>query len=65
MASTTEEVMLHFGIGAYAAEARKTIDTIRFITTPQLDADEIINLLDPIWGAGYDEGYEACLNDNR
>lgn len=54
MASTTAEVQLYFQCDD--PEFRKTIDTLRFITTPQMTSREIIDLLRPVWRNGYDEG---------
>lgn len=54
MASTTAEVMLYFGCDD--PEFRKTVDTLRFVTTPQMTAREIIDLLSPVWRGGYDQG---------
>lgn len=47
MASTTAEVLLYFG--TEDPEFRKAVDTLRFITTPQMTAREIIDLIRPIW----------------
>ena len=62
MASTTAEVMLYFGTDDPAF--RKTIDTLRFITTPQMDTREIIELLKPVYWEGhyegFSEGYDQC-----
>lgn len=55
MASTTAEVLLYFG--SREPDFRKTVDTLRFVTTPQMTAKEIIDLLKPIYRAGYDEGF--------
>lgn len=54
MASTTAEVLLYFGTDD--PEFRKVVDTLRFITTPQMDTREIIELLKPVYRRGYDEG---------
>lgn len=51
MASTTAEVLLYFGTDD--PEFRKAVDTIRFITTPQMETREIINLIGPIYSEGY------------
>lgn len=54
MASVTTEVLLYFGTDD--PEFRKTVDTLRFITTPQMTTREIIELLKPVYREGYDEG---------
>lgn len=54
MASVTAEVMLYFGTDD--PEFRSTINALRFITTPQMDTREIIELLKPVYWRGYYEG---------
>ena len=63
MASTTAEVMLYFQCDD--SEFRKTIDTLRFITTPQMTTREIIDLLRPVWKGGYRDGYDTRDYEER
>lgn len=61
MASVTAEVLLYFGTDD--PKFRKTVDTLRFITTPQMDAREIIELLSPVYREAYDDGFDQCNDE--
>lgn len=54
MASVTAEVLLYFGTDD--KDFQRTVNEIRFSDDPSLDAQEIIELLKPIYMRGYYEG---------
>lgn len=60
MASTTAEVLLYFGVSGY--RFNEAVNKLRFTTDPEMNFDEIISILGPVWSAayskGYDEGYD-------
>lgn len=56
MASTTAEVLLYFG-ASVDSEFGETVDKLRFLTDPPMETREIIDLISPVWQAGYDDGW--------
>ena len=61
MASVTAEVLLYFGTDN--KKFREAVDALRFDGEDERSVQEIIDLLSPIYRAGYDEGWDdAGLN---
>lgn len=55
MASTTAEVLLYFGNDGPKFQA--AVDRLRFLIDPELTFREIVEILDPVFQAAYEEGY--------
>ena len=56
MASTTAEVLLHFDASVDSG-FREAVDKLRLLTDPPMETREIIDLISPVWRAGYDDGW--------
>lgn len=55
MASTTDEVLLHFGTDD--VKFRVAVDMLRFMSSTELTSREIIGILSPVWQVAHQEGY--------
>lgn len=56
MASTTAEVLMYFN-ASVDSRFGETVNKLRFLTDPPMETREIIDLISPVWRAGYDDGW--------
>lgn len=61
MASTTAEVLLYFGESGY--RFNEAVNKLRFTTDPEMNFDEIISILGPVWAAAYSKGWDDGFGD--